>query len=235
MHANNEIGTLNDIEAIGRLCRAHGALFHSDTVQTFAHFPINVKKIGLDFMAGSAHKFHGPKGCGFIYVNSDVKIPPYVHGGSQERNMRAGTENVYGIVGLGKAAEIAVANMAADRRHIENLRRRMIEGIRSLVPDAEFNGDYEGQSLYTVLSVNLPPVEFGDMVLYNLDMAGIAASAGSACTSGSTKGSHVLTAIGCDPNRPAVRFSFSKFNSVEDVDYTLKKISEIVRTEVPAH
>jgi cysteine desulfurase len=232
MHANNEIGTLNDLDAIGSLCRQYAALFHSDTVQTFAHFPIDVKRIGLDFMAGSGHKFHGPKGSGFVYINGDLTMPPYIHGGSQERNMRAGTENVYGIVGLGKAAELATADMQDDRRHIESLRSRMVAGLEAAIPDVGFLGDYREHYLYTVLSVSLPPTEFTDMVLYNLDMAGIAVSAGSACSSGSTKGSHVLTAIGADPNKPSVRFSFSKFNTEEEVDYAIAKTAEIVRAEV---
>lgn len=234
MHANNEIGTLNDIQAIGALCKSHGALFHSDTVQTFAHLPIDVRQLGLHFMAGSAHKFHGPKGCGFVYISSDTTIPPYIHGGSQERNMRAGTENVYGIVGLGKAVEIAMAHMESDRRHIESLRNRMIAKFKSALPEVDFNGDYQGSCLYTVLSVSLPPTEYTDMVLYNLDMAGIAASAGSACSSGSAKASHVLEAIRAHRDRPAVRFSFSKFTTEEDVDYAVEKTTEVVRTAVTA-
>lgn len=232
MHANNEIGTLCDLEAIGILCKQYGALFHSDTVQTYGHFKIDVKKVGLDFMAGSAHKLHGPKGCGFLYINSDVKIPPYMHGGSQERNMRAGTENVHGIVGLGKAAEIAFAELAEDHKHIESLRSRMIAAIQESIPEATFNGDYNGSYLYTVLSISLPPAEFTDMILYNMDMAGIAVSAGSACSSGSNKGSHVLTAIGADPDRPSLRFSFSKFNTEEEIDFAAAKLAEMVK--VPA-
>ena len=233
MHGNNEIGTVADIDAIAELCKKYGALFHSDTVQTIAHFPIDVQ-IGVNFITGSAHKFHGPKGCGFVYISGDAMIPPYLHGGSQERNMRAGTENVHGIVGLGKAVELAVSNMDEDRAHIEALRSRMIEGLRRAIPEVQFNGDVDGHYLYTILSVSLPPAEFSDMILYNLDMAGIAASSGSACSSGSNMESHVLSAIGADTTRPSIRFSFSKFNTDEEIDYAVEKVAAMVNAGVHA-
>jgi len=227
MHANNEIGNKNDIELIGRICKENGAFFHSDTVQTMGHFSHNVKEVNVDFLVGSAHKFHGPKGVGFIYINSDRKIEPLLHGGSQERLMRGGTENVSGIIGLAKALEIAYANMEEHKNHINTLKQRMIDGFKENIEGIEFNGLSEDleNSLYTVLSVNFPSSSLNEMLLFNLDIHGISASGGSACTSGANAGSHVLGGINADPLRPTIRFSFSKYNTINEVDYAVKSVS----------
>jgi len=230
MHANNEIGNLLDLEKTGELCAEYDAIFHSDTVQAMGHYRHDVQALKTHFLVGAAHKFHGPKGVGFLYLNADAKIHPFIHGGAQERNMRGGTENVYGIVGLAKALELAYAGMDEHRQHIETLKNRMIARLRETVPGVEFNGDSANldRSLYTVLNVSFPPSEDADMLLFNLDIAKISASGGSACSSGSSIGSHVLTALGVDPARPAVRFSFSKFNTVEEVDYVVEKVAAMV-------
>lgn len=228
MHANNEIGTINDIYKIGELCEQYGAIFHTDTVQTMAHFKHDLQQLKAHFVVGSAHKFHGPKGVGFIYVNHEKRIQPFIHGGSQERNMRGGTENVYGIIGLAKALELAYEHMDEHRAHIEQVKAYMIEQLSARIPGIEFNGTSADvkNSLYTVLSASLPPNDDNDMLLFNLDINGISASGGSACSSGSNIGSHVLTAIGSDPNRGAIRFSFSRYNTQNEVDYVVSKLSE---------
>lgn len=234
MHANNEIGNLNDIEAIGRICRAHGAIFHTDTVQTMGHYRHNVQQLQNHFLVGSAHKFHGPKGSGFLYTAAGLQVQPLIHGGSQERNVRAGTENVYGIVGLAKALEIAYRDMDQHQRHIQGLKDRFIERLRAEIEDVQFNGlsaDAD-QSLYTVLSVSLPPSELNEMLLFNLDISHVSASGGSACTSGSNIGSHVLTALGCDPQRGAVRFSMSKYNTTDEVDYAVEQLAKMYRPQM---
>lgn len=228
MHANNEIGTLADIEKIAKLCGDYNALFHTDTVQTMGHFVHDLSNLNVSFLAGAAHKFHGPKGVGFLYVNHRVKIKPFIHGGAQERNMRGGTENVYGIVGLAKALEIAYKHMDEHRTHIQGLKDYMREQLIQQIPGISFNGEQNPEkSLYTVLNVSFPPTDMADMLLFNLDIAGISASGGSACSSGSNIGSHVLTAIGVKPENPSVRFSFSKYNTKEEVDFVVSKLKEV--------
>ncbi|MDX2302243.1 MAG: cysteine desulfurase family protein [Microscillaceae bacterium] len=230
MHANNEIGNLYDIQAIAEICREYQAVFHSDTVQTVGHFPLNLHELKVGFIAGTAHKFHGPKGIGLIYINSDYNIPSLIHGGSQERNMRGGTENVYGIVGMTKALELAYQNMEADRLHILGIKEYMIQKLQNAnIEGLVFNGACTDpdKSLYTVLSVSLPPSDINEMLVFNLDIHQISASAGSACTSGSHVGSHVLQALGLPSDYATIRFSFSKFNTKAEVDYvvdTLKKL-----------
>lgn len=230
MHANNEIGNINDVETIGNLCRDYDAFFHSDTVQTIGHYAHDFSRLRINAAAGAGHKFHGPKGSGFLYVKKNKKLHPYIFGGSQERNMRGGTENVYGIVGIAKALEIAYEEMSSHRSHIEALKKRFINSLTHHIDGVEFNGlssDID-RSLYTVLNVSLPPSdENHGMVLFNLDLQGIAASGGSACSSGATMGSHVLKAINHNPDRDTVRFSFSRFNSVKEVDYAVKKLAEL--------
>ncbi len=230
MHANNEIGNLIDLEEIGKICKEHKALFQSDTVQSMARYVLDLKKVNINAVLGSAHKFHGPKGIGFMYINSSTRIPPYILGGGQERDMRAGTENVYGIVGLAKAMEIAYDQLSANRKHIESLKSRMIKGLKKIIKDVKFNGLSEDiqESLYSVLSVSLPPSDKNEMILFQLDLNGVAASGGSACASGALKGSHVINALKADNERTTIRFSFSKFNTPEEVDYTLNKIKEIL-------
>jgi cysteine desulfurase len=234
MHANNEIGTLLDLEKVSVLCKANAAYFHSDTVQTIGYFPFNVQQMKIHFLSGSAHKFHGPKGVGFVYINSEVSIKPFIDGGSQERNMRAGTENVSGIVGLGRALELALEHGDEYKIYISELKQYMIDKLTQEITEVEFNGDIsiEGSN-YKVLSVSLPPCQKSELTLFNLDMAGIAASGGSACSSGSEKGSHVLEAIGSNPKRKAIRFSFSKYNTKEEIDYTIEVLKKILLPAQP--
>jgi cysteine desulfurase len=226
MHANNELGTLNPIKETGDLVHRYNGIFHSDTVQTMGHFPHNLNELPVDFVSCAAHKFHGPKGVGFIYISNKVKISPFITGGAQERNMRGGTENLYGIIGLAKALEISYREMEEDKKHITGLKNHMMNKLSEQLPDIRFNGDVSEGNLYTVLNVSFPPSENAEMLLFNLDIAGIAASGGSACSSGSNMGSHVLKGIGVDPDRPAVRFSFSRFNTVAEIDYTIEKLKE---------
>ena len=228
MHANNEIGTLNDIERIGELCKQYNALYHCDTVQTVGHYPHDLSKLNVQFMVCAAHKLHGPKGVGFLHINHNTKIQPMLFGGSQERNMRGGTENLYGIVGMAKALELAYAEMPAHQQHIQHLKSYMMAQLQANIPGVSFNGDTEAdKSLYTVLNVSFPQTELADMLLFSLDIAGISASGGSACSSGTDIGSHVLAAIKPGDARPAVRFSFSKYNTIDEIDYTIAKLKEI--------
>lgn len=228
MHGNNEIGTMIHLEKVTELCDKHGAYFHTDSVQTMAHFPYDLSKTRVNFLSGSAHKFHGPKGCGFIYINSDNVIKPYIHGGSQERNMRAGTENTYGIVGLAKAMELAYKDLDTRRKHIQGLKNHLIAGLKASFPDISFNGDYDGHSLYHVLSVSFPPSAKNDLIVFSLDIAGVCVSGGSACSSGVESGSHVLSTLYPDDLRKTIRFSFSHYNTIEEIDYTLEKLKAIV-------
>lgn len=232
MHANNELGTLNDIDRIGELCKQYNAIFHCDTVQAIGHFPHDLIKTHVDFISCAAHKFHGPKGVGFIYISNRLKISPLITGGAQERNMRGGTENAYGIIGLAKALELAYHEMEEDKKHITGLKKYMIKKITEEIPGTKFNGNTGDNSLYTVLNVSLPPHQGKEMILFNLDIAGIAASGGSACSSGSEIGSHVLAGIHADPERPAVRFSFSRYNTKEEVDYCVEKLKELFAVNV---
>jgi cysteine desulfurase len=227
MQGNNEIGNLNDLERIGQMTQAHGAFFHSDTVQTMGHYTHDLSTLPVDALVAGAHKFHGPKGVGFLYVRKDKKIHPFIHGGAQERNMRGGTENVIGIIGLAKALEISLEELAAHRSHIEKLKGYFIEKLGQEIPGIAFNGcsaDLQ-KSLYTVLSVSLPPSESNrGMLLFHLDLEGISASGGSACSSGASVGSHVMRALQHPADRDVVRFSFSRFTTMEEIDYTLEKL-----------
>jgi cysteine desulfurase len=228
MHANNEIGNLLDIQRVGELTEEHKAFFHSDTVQTMGHYRHDMKKLRVCGMAGAAHKFHGPKGIGFMYIRKDRKISRLIHGGAQERNMRGGTENTYGIIGLAKAFEIAYREMDAHETFIKELKARMIARLKEFIPGVSFNGDSENleRSLYTVLNVSLPESEENEMLLFNLDLAGISASGGSACSSGASTGSHVLNALYPGSKRGAVRFSFSKYNTPDEIDFVAEKLAE---------
>jgi len=230
MHGNNEIGNINDLKAISKICEKNNVIFHSDTVQTIGHYAIDLNKINIQGIVGSAHKFHGPKGIGFLYLNNKHKISPFIHGGAQERNMRGGTENVYGIVGLSEALTLAYENMATHKEKIIALKSHMIESLKQKVKGVKFNGlssDLDN-SLYTVLNASIPNVDDQQMFLFNLDINNIAASAGSACSSGSDSGSHVLKEIKTEEGFVNVRFSFSKYNSIEEVDYVINKIVEII-------
>jgi cysteine desulfurase len=228
MHANNEIGNILDIHAAGELCKIYSAIFHSDTVQTVGHFPFDLRNTPVHFITGAGHKFHGPKGVGLLYVNENVKIKPFVHGGSQERNMRAGTENLYGIVGFAKALELATANYEAESGYIKGLKVYMMEQLKKHIKGISFNGDVLGRSLYTVLNVSFPKTEKSEMILFNLDINNICASGGSACTSGADAGSHVIRSINNNPNQVAVRFSFCKNNTKDEIDQVVEKLKDII-------
>lgn len=228
MHANNEIGNMLDIHAAGNLCIKYSAIFHSDTVQTVGHFPFDLRNTPVHFITGAGHKFHGPKGVGILYINEQVKIEPFVHGGSQERNMRAGTENLYGIVGFAKALQLATDSYAEQSAYINGLKLYMHEQLQKRIEGVSFNGDPLGRSLYTVLSVNFPRTDKSEMLLYSLDINNICASGGSACTSGADAGSHVISAISNNPDLVTVRFSFSKQNTKEEIDTVISKLKELI-------
>ena len=233
MQANNEIGTITDIGKVGEICEKYDAIFHCDTVQTLGHYRHDLSKLKVHFMVCAAHKLHGPKGIGFLYINHNIKIKPMIFGGSQERNMRGGTENVYGIVGLAKAMQMAYQNMDDHQHYIQGLKTYMMDQLISIIPDIQFNGETDPEkSLYTVLSVSFPETEMAEMLLFNLDIAGISASGGSACSSGTDIGSHVLYGIKAHPNRPAVRFSFSKFNTTGEIDFVVSKIKNLFMVKV---
>ena len=228
MHANNEIGNLLSIKAVSDLCKKHGAIFHSDCVQTVGHYPIDLDRINIDFISASGHKFHGPKGVGILYVNNRLQIKPLIYGGGQERNMRAGTENLYGIVGFAKALEISMKNYPEESTYIKSLKDHMIKQLEKEIEGVSFNGDYNGSCLYRVLNVSFPKTERSEMLLFNLDINGICVSGGSACSSGASQGSHVIHALNKDDNKIAVRFSFSKYNRKEEVDEVVAKLKELV-------
>lgn len=230
MHANNEIGNLLDIVAVGDLCEKYDAIFHSDTVQTVGHYNFDLKKLKVHFLNGAGHKFHGPKGVGILYINENLTIKPFINGGSQERNMRAGTENLYGIVGFAKAMEIATARYEQDSAYIQGLKDYMTGQLLANFPGVILNGDTTGRSLYTVVNVSFPMTDRSDMLLFNLDMAGICVSGGSACTSGANSVSHVIKAIynGQAATMVPIRFSFSRHNTREEVDIVIEKLKELV-------
>jgi len=227
MHANNEIGNILPLKEVSDLCAKYNALLHTDTVQTIAHYKLDVKALGIHFMTCAAHKFHGPKGVGFLYISNTIKVNPIIRGGGQERNMRAGTENVYGIMGMVKALDLAYEHIDEHTAYIKDLKFYMIKRLKEEMPGVSFNGDAEGDCLYTVLNVALPETDKTEMLLFNLDIEGIATSGGSACSSGSNIGSHVIAALNVGGNRPVVRFSFSKYNKKEEIDYTIEKLKMI--------
>lgn len=228
MHANNEIGNMLDMFRVGELCEKYNAIFHSDTVQTVGHFPFDLRATPVHFITGAAHKFHGPKGVGILYINERIRIKPFIHGGGQERDMRAGTENLYGIVGFAKALEKATAAHEEDKQYIGGLKHYMHSRLVAHIPSVTFNGDVLGRSLYTVLSASFPKTERSEMILFNLDINNICASGGSACTSGAEQGSHVIRAINNNPGLVTVRFSFSKNNTKEEVDAVVEKLKGLL-------
>ena len=233
MHANNEIGTLLPIAEVSKICRRFGAYFHSDTVQTMGHYHFNLKELDIDFLTCAAHKFHGPKGIGFLYINNKVHSNAFIHGGAQERGLRGGTENLHGIVGLSKAMDLAYMNLEAHQKHVFALKSHMMNSLQNQFPEISFHGEtsYE-KSLYTVLNVCFPQTDKASMLLFTLDLKGIAASGGSACSSGSSKGSHVLQGINADPNRPNARFSFSRYTTLKEIDYTVDQVVDIFKNKV---
>lgn len=233
MHANNEIGNLLDLKLVGQLCKKHHAFFHSDTVQTMGHYEFNLKEINIDFVTCAAHKFHGPKGVGFLYIKKNTKINQLITGGSQERNQRGGTENLYGIIGLGKALELAYEDVLGHQNHVQELKSYMIDKLQEIDPSISFNGDINPKnSLYTVLNVCFPITPQSSMMLFSLDISGIAASGGSACSSGASKGSHVLAALPNAKNCQSVRFSFSRYTTKEEIDFALEKIKALTAISV---
>jgi cysteine desulfurase len=227
MHANNEIGTMIDLEKVGDLCAENGAYFHSDTVQTLGYFPIDLNKLKIHFLTGSAHKFHGPKGAGFLYINGDLTLKPFIDGGSQERNMRGGTENIAGIVGMAKALELAHDDMEDRHDEILGIRNYLKNSLLAEFQDIQFVGNTEGPSHYKILNVSFPHSLKSELMLFNLDIAGISASGGSACSSGAEGGSHVLDALDIDPARKCIRFSFSHYNTLQEVDFLMEKLRKI--------
>ncbi len=228
MHANNEIGTLLPLKRTAEICRKYGAYFHSDTVQTMGHYAFDLQELDIDFITCAAHKFHGPKGIGFLYANGRNKVRPIIHGGAQERGLRGGTENVYGIVGLAKAMDLAYTDVKAHQLHVQQLKNRMIEQLTGELEGVSFYGETDpDQSLYTVLNVCLPKTDKAGMLLFTLDLKGVACSGGSACSSGAAKGSHVLEGIGADMNRPNVRFSFSRYTTPEEIDYAVQQVKSV--------
>ena len=235
MHGNNEVGVLQDIEAIGQCCRRHGALFHTDTVQTMGHYRMNLGDLPIDFAACSAHKLHGPKGTGFLYVRDGLRIGAHITGGSQERAMRGGTENLIGIMGLAEALDLAFHDLEDHEAHIRGLKARLVSGLQASVPGVRFNVDSDKEdALYTVLSVNFPAHPKNGMLLFLLDLEGVACSGGSACSSGSTQPSHVLSGLGLhDPERMSIRFSFSRLTTPACIDHAIEAVSAIRKEEVP--
>lgn len=229
MHANNEIGTLLPLQDVVRICKKHNAYFHSDTVQGIGHFAYDLKELDADFLTCAAHKFHGPKGTGFLYVNRRLKVGPFIHGGAQERGQRGGTENVAGICGLAKAVDLAYAELVAHQTHIQGIKSYFIEQLTTSFSDISFHGETSPEkSLYTVLNVSFPPFSGSGMLLFTLDLKGVAASGGSACSSGATSPSHVLSGIQADINRPNVRFSFSKFTTRKEIDQVIEILEGIL-------
>lgn len=229
MHANNEIGSMISLSEISDICRMHNALFHSDTVQTIGKFPFNLQETTINFLSGSAHKLYGPKGIGFVYINNDNIINPFLDGGAQERNMRAGTENVASIVGYAKALELAINEMDSRKNKITSIRNYMIEGLKKLSPEIKIHGNLEQENLYTVLNVGFPISEKTDMLIFNLDIAGISASGGSACSSGVESVSHVIKSLyNREVTHQPVRFSFSHKNTNQEIDLTINALKKFL-------
>lgn len=226
MHANNEVGILNDLKTIGQICQKYGALLHSDMVQTLGHLPINFQEIPVDFASVSAHKFHGPKGVGFMYIRQPYRVEAFITGGSQERGYRSGTENLASIVGMAKALELATENIESDIRYLNQLREKFMNKLKANFPNIGFLSAIE-DSLCTIVSVVFPPEFDSEMLLFQLDMKGVACSGGSACSSGAAKASHVLSHFKLPEGNKVVRFSFSKFNTESEIDFCIEKIKEI--------
>ena len=233
MHVNNEIGSKLDLNLVGNLCKDNNALFHSDTVQSIGKYEFDLSKLNIDFIVGSAHKFHGPKGIGFVYINKNLKLNPFVIGGNQERGMRAGTESVHNISGMELAFINSYTNIQENNNHISSLKSTFIKKIKKDIPEIKFNGSCDDDLLssFSILNICLPiPKEKAVLLDFNLDMKGIACSRGSACQSGSITGSHVLNSILSDEdlNKPSLRFSFSKHNNNEEVEKVIDVLKEFI-------
>lgn len=228
MHANNETGAITDINEVGEICREFDAFFHTDTVQTIGFYPINLQKIPVHFISGSAHKFHGPKGIGFAFIRNSNPIPPYIHGGSQERNMRAGTENVYGIMGMTKAMEIAYDSLTTRQEYIFSLKTVFIKKLLENFNGIKILGESQGPAHYKILNVAFPATSKTDLLLLNLDIHGISASGGSACSSGAESTSHVIRELHIEGDYKTIRFSFSHLNTLEEIHQTINTLKEII-------
>jgi len=230
MHANNEIGNLVDLARLSAITRAHGAMLHSDTVQTMAHLKLDFAATPLEFAACSAHKFHGPKGVGFAYVKQGTGIQPFIRGGAQERGHRAGTENVVGIAGLGAAFAAAMTNLEADADHMQRVKSHAIEKLRSAFPTVRFNGrsgDVD-RSLFTVLNFYVPELHEGGMLNFQLDLQGFCVSGGSACSSGAVGGSHVLGGL---KSPGGTRISFSRMTTKADIDALVHALQNLPKLD----
>lgn len=233
MHINNEIGSKLDLNLVGNLCKDNNALFHSDTVQSIGKYEFDLSKLNIDFIVGSAHKFHGPKGIGFVYINKNLKLNPFVIGGNQERGMRAGTESVHNISGMELAFINSYTNIQENNNHISSLKSTFIKKIKKDIPEIKFNGSCDDDLLssFSILNICLPvPKEKAVLLDFNLDMKGIACSRGSACQSGSITGSHVLNSILSDEdlNKPSLRFSFSKHNNNKEIEKVINVLKEFI-------
>lgn len=228
MHANNEIGTYLPIHEVSRLCRQNNALFHSDTVQSIGHIPLNLSELDIDFITCSAHKLHGPKGVGFLYANKQNRIQAFIQGGSQERGLRSGTENTAGIVGMAKALELMTLDLDVKINAVWELKKLMLESLQVGIPGVMFNGETSlEKSLYTVLNCSFPSSKNDGMLLFSLDLKGIACSGGSACTSGANTGSHVLRGINSNSTRQSIRFSFSHYTTKEEIEFTVNVLIDM--------
>ena len=231
MHVNNEIGTILDLKRVADLCQQHNALFHTDAVQGVGHFAIDLEEIKIDFLSAAAHKFHGPKGIGFSFVRKNSGLNPFIVGGGQERGLRAGTESVHNIMGMAKALELAYAHLEEERAYILSLKQQLMQGLQKIYPELHFNGccGEAEKSTYTLLNVCLPvPADKVGLFDFHLDLKGVACSKGSACQAGSNIGSHVLQEVLCEEQKghPSIRFSFSSFNTKEEIDYLLSVLEE---------
>lgn len=232
MHVNNEIGNLLNIKQIAVMCKTYGALMHTDAVQSVGHYKLDLQEIQVDFLAASAHKFHGPKGVGFAFIRKNSGLKPIIFGGEQERGLRAGTESIHNIVGLEVALKLAYENLEQETEYIKVLKQYFIEKIKNNIPNVLFNGASENldSSSYTMVNVRLPiPASKAAMILFQLDLKGIACSKGSACQSGSNQVSHVLFEIlnAEDLQKPSLRFSFSLYNTTEEIDYVISVLKEM--------
>ncbi len=232
MHINNETGTMIDLEEFGKICKSNNALFHSDTVQTIGHYNIDLDKINIDFMTCSAHKFHGPKGVGFAYIKNGQTVKPFIEGGAQERGYRGGTESIHNIVGLKTAIDISYENLENDSKKVKELKDHFIKTVMERIPETKINGKHNvNESSYAILNLCLPINSDKKTILnFKLDLAGISCSSGSACQSGSSQPSHVLSEMLSDDDmkKISLRFSFSKFNTIKEVDYVVEFLKNFV-------
>ena len=232
MHINNETGTMIDLEEFGKICKSNNALFHSDTVETIGHYNIDLDKIDIDFMTCSAHKFHGPKGVGFAYIKNGQTVKPFIEGGAQERGYRGGTESIHNIVGLKTAIDISYENLENDSKKVKELKDHFIKTVMKRIPETKINGKHNiNESSYAILNLCLPINSDKKTILnFKLDLAGISCSSGSACQSGSSQPSHVLSEMLSDDDmkKISLRFSFSKFNTIKEVNYVVEFLKNFV-------